>query len=209
MKSRRSAETGSSSLYFWAALFCLSMLGGECSPSSAEAAGAVLAASPIAYIGGLIAVLLLRWIWQPLSGPLPIREKALFFAFFLLLGLAGLGNLAQPKGVSEWLGIAVIAFGPSYISLLLVVWRIWIWKKPETACTWAPLSVMAVMLLPAPYLLTDPPKEMGEPFISFLWLMPGMFGYVSGPLFVALVGEVFVRRLIQSTKTPPDKIDVA
>jgi hypothetical protein len=179
---------------FLAGLLLLSLVGGDCGPSPAEAGGAVLLASPVAFLAGLVALSILHTLWLPLKGPMRMDPLRLGAAFLALCGLAALGPLGS-KGSVEWWGVAVLAFGTSYVSVLLIVWRIWLHQQPKTASTWAPIAVMAFMLVPAPFLLAiNPSRGDAEPVVS-AWILPGMFGYATIPIFVVVVGEALVRRL--------------
>jgi hypothetical protein len=186
---------------FLAALVLLSMVGGNCTPTPAEAAGAVLMAAPIAFLGGIFALLMLRSMWTPLLGNAPMAMGPLGVTLGVLLGLAALGGSSE-KGAFEWFDAAVVVYGTSYLSVLFIVWRVWLRARPETAFTKAPIAVMAVMLLPAPFLLLgDVSKGAAEPFIS-MWIFPGMFGYATLPISLIVFGEALVRRLLYKGPAP-------
>jgi hypothetical protein len=79
--------------------------------------------------------------------------------------------------------------------VLLVVWRIWLFKKRETAFSHAPIATMIGLLVPAPILLFVPlPRELVEP-LTIPWLLPGALGYVTFPLFMVVICEVIGRHI--------------
>ena len=96
-------------------------------------------------------------------------------------------------GVAEWFPTALIAYGASYLALLLVCWRIWLWLRPRTAFTWAHLPVLILQLAPCPPMIFGLWEKHDE--VWLVWILPGYVGMVTGPLFLIALIEVMVRIL--------------
>lgn len=180
------------------ALLFFTFLGSDCEPSGSEAAGAVMMASPLVFLGGLAMLAILRSLWQPLIGPRPLLKKLHAQTLLGLLVAALIGNFVAVEA-SEWAKIAIWAFGTSYLSVLLVVWRVWLYKASESAFVLAPVATIAGLLVPVPFLILAPlreeHKELKDAIVMIPWFVPGMLGYVTFPLFVAAVFEAVGRRI--------------
>jgi hypothetical protein len=189
------SERGSFGRFAWMALVALSFLGGNCEPNGPESAGAAMIASPFAFLAGLVMLLFLHWIWKPMIDAQPFFRKSFVTTLGVLVGLSLLGNFAVP-GASEWAMPAVGLFGTSYLSVLLLVWRIWLFKKKETAFSRAPIATLITLMAPVPILLWVPlPKEVVNSVTALLWILPGLAGYVTFPLFMMAVSEAIARRI--------------
>lgn len=180
-----------------AALLLFSFVGADCTPTSAEAGSAVLLVAPVVFLVGLGILGLLRVFWRPLVELRPLEPKPLLVTFFILLVLSALG-VAGPERAREWALVALLVFGSSFMTLLLLVWRVWFFRKKQTAFTWAPIATMAFMIFPAPlFVLARPDRSVGDPVVAGLWMLPGMFGYAAVPMLVLAFGEIMVRRLLR------------
>ncbi len=184
-------------------LLALSFLGAKnCQPSGPEAAGAVLIVSPFAFLGGLFVLRILYWIWKPMIQSAPFFQKSFAIMFGGLLVLAPIAHVAVP-GASEWAEVALWVFGTSYLSVLLLVWRIWLFKKSETAFSRAPIAATIGILSPVPIFLLVPfSHEFTNGLTTILWMLPGFFGYVTFPLFMMAVSEAIARRIFPKESPP-------
>jgi hypothetical protein len=177
-----------------AALLLLCAICGSCGPSPAEEGGAVLLASPLVFLVGLAVLRLFLFLWRPLLGEARMRWRPLAVTFAALLGLAALGGAATGSGGYDWMGTAFLAFGASYLSIVLILFRVLVHSSPANAFTWPPIVVMAVMLLPAPWLALGGGAEAAD-LISMVWVFPGFFGYATLPIAVLMMIELIVRRI--------------
>lgn len=179
-----------------------------CGPTNEEAARAVMMATPFVYGAGLGLMALMAFLWRKLDPDLGINWRP------ALIGLAAAGGVGLLSfvgvtdvpttdplnsttngiaGVAEWLPSALIAYGTSYLALLLVCWRIWLWLRPQTAFTWAYLPVLIMQLAPCPPMIFGLWEHHDE--VWLLWILPGYVGMVTGPLFLIALIEVMVRIL--------------
>jgi len=164
--------------------------------------------TPIVYLVGLGLMALMAFLWRKLKPNLSLKWKPLLVGLILALIIGSLSFVGVTKdspkdaklftsttdgieGVMEWSLAALILFGTSYLSLLLVCWRIWLWRRPATAFSWSWLPVCLLMLLPCL------PMVLGYSFISdvavTIWILPGYSGLVTAPLFMIALIEVWVR----------------
>ena len=190
-----------------------SLLLSGCGPSDEEAARAVMMATPLVYLAGMGIMALMLFLWRKLEPRLGInwRPVVLGLALACVIGLlsivgvtpgppaanSGVTTTNGIPGVVEWVGFAIILYGTSYLSLLLVIWRIWLWRRPATAFTWAWTPVLFVMLAPCPMILSSDKDGAAMNFFSEaapgLWAFPGLVGMVTGPLLLLALIEVWVR----------------
>jgi len=195
-----------------------------CGPSEEEAARAVMMATPIVYLAGMGIMALMLFLWRKLEPRLGINWRPVLLGLALacvigLLSIVGVTTDPPPDtngdspwgrattdgipGVVGWLGIAIIFYGTSYLALLLVSWRIWLWRRPATAFTWAWVPVLFVMLAPCATMImfsgnrSDAMRFFAEAVVG-LWGFPGFMGMVTVPLLLIALTEVWVRvRIIQ------------
>ena len=191
-----------------------SLLLSGCGPSDEEAARAVMMATPLVYLSGMGVMALMLFLWRELEPRLGInwRPVLLGLALACVIGLLSIvGVTTDPPaansgdtttdgipGVFEWLGHSIFLYGASYLSLLLVSWRIWLWRRPATAFTWAWTPVLFVMMAPCPAMImfggehSAAMRHFEEAALS-LWVFPGYAGMVTGPLLLLALIEVWVR----------------
>ena len=179
---------------------------GGCLPSEEEAGSWVLFASPVAVLGGLVALWLLYRLWS---------RRYPEIAFSLLPGVllaVALFNGAVVKAVlkPELLGgvdTGIIIFGTSYLSVLLVGWRIWFWRRPRTSFTWVSLLVMGIYVAPAAHLAYEGSSNREVPdLLLTAWMWPGLMGWVPGGLLVALLIEAKVRTRVRRQDLAPNPL---
>lgn len=174
-----------------AALLLLLVAG--CGPNAREASVAVLVvAGPVVVLASALLWLLWR-LWQRARPGLGFRWRP-----FVELGLAlsGVGLLATTLpfegSLTEWLGIALWAVGTSYLTLLLLVWRIRL--SAPSGLAWAHGIAATVQFLPA-LVFAFAGADRGElpEVLVAVWLLPGYAGLVTGPLYAVLLIEALVR----------------
>ncbi|HOX43391.1 MAG TPA: hypothetical protein PK668_07330 [Myxococcota bacterium] len=186
----------------------------RCGPDDGEAAGAVFLAAPLFIAVGMGLLQLLRLLWRPARPGLRfgVAPSHVALGVCLLLGIAGVAlstmRHTDPGGaVSTQLDfdlvlIAILMVGPSYLSLLLVTWRVWLWRRPETAFTWSCLPPLLVLLLPALPMLSGLTEGWLDPAM-WLWMVPGVYGLPTLAILVGLVVEALVRRRRVPAGAPP------
>jgi hypothetical protein len=177
----------------------------RCGPDDGEAASAVFLAAPLFLAAGMGLLQLLRVLWRP-ARPEPrfgVAPSLVALGACLLLGVAGaalsFARYTQPDGsVNTQLDpglvlLAILMVGPSYLSLLLVTWRVWFWRSPAGSFTWSCLPPLALLLLPGLPMLFAQTQDWLDP-ILYLWGGPGFWGVPTGVLLVGLIIEAVVRR---------------
>lgn len=172
----------------------------RCGPTDQEAATAVLMAAPAVLVVSLGLLLLLLKLWRRVDPALTMRPAPLGW-LFVGLSVAGLAQvpLATELGAIDLVPIAIWAFGTSYLTILLVLWRVMLAKRPGSAFTVAPIVPMLVLTLagvPMALGLTGD-HDFGGTFytrvVGILWVYPGAAGIVAGPLLLGLLIEAMVR----------------
>ncbi len=175
---------------------------GGCLPSEEEAGSWVLFASPIAVLAGILALWLLYRLWVRRYPEISFsRLPAVLLTVALLNGAAVKAFLAPP--LLEGTGMGLMAFGTSYLALLLVAWRIWFWRRPRSSFTWVSIPIMIPYVAPAVYLAYQgsTTREVAD-WLLDAWMFPGMTGWVPGGLLLILLIEAKVR-------TRPRPLDLA
>lgn len=174
------------------AILLLVLLAG-CGPSTREASVSVLVvAGPVVVLANALLWLLWR-IWRRARPELGFRWRP-FVEVGLALSVVGLLAAALPfdGSATQWLAVGLWAAGTSYLTLLLLVWRIRL--SAPSGIAWAHGIAGALQFLPAlPFAFLgstvgDPPA----PLVA-VWLLPGYAGLVAGPLYVLLLLEALVR----------------
>jgi len=188
-----------------ALLLLLATQGARCGPDDGEAASAVFLAAPVFIAVGVGLLALLRALWRPLRPDLRLASLPALVALAacLLLGVVGvllsLQRNAPPDATLvsgfDWdlTLIALLVAGPSYLSLLLVSWRVWLRCRPASAFTWSWLPPLLVLLLPAACMLPGHTVDWLD-WSLWLWMIPGIYGLPTAALLVGLVAEALVRR---------------
>jgi len=175
------------------------VLASGCGPSTREASIAVLVVA-VAVIVLANAVVGLLWLpWHRVRPTLGFRWRP-----FVLAGLAlsVLGMIAEQLpyagGMSEYLVLALWAVGTSYLTFLLLVWRIRL--SARSGLVEAHAIAGTLMFLPAlPLAFVGSTEGDLHDALMVLWVLPGYAGLVSGPLFGLLLVEALVRwRLVRT-----------
>lgn len=175
------------------ALFLCAHGPSSCGPTDEEAARAVMFAAPIVFLVGMGFLRLLLWLWRKRQ-PVTVRWKpALVILAVLMLGqvISFLG-LSDTALVSEWYWAALVLMGTSFLTVLLVIWRIWAFFSPDMAFTWSYLPAVVLMLWPCPFMLFSTATEWDFAVVIF-WIFPGYMGIVPGILLAILIIEIVVR----------------
>jgi hypothetical protein len=175
------------------ALFLCAHGQASCGPTDEEAARAVMFAAPFAFLAGMGLLRLLLWLWRK-RRPLTVRWRpALVALFVLLLGqIISLLGLSENAYVSEWYIAALALMGSSYLTILLLTWRIWFFFTPQKAFTWSFLPVVVLMFWPCPFMLFSTEVQWDFAVVIF-WIFPGYMGVVTGILLAGLIIEIAVR----------------
>jgi hypothetical protein len=175
------------------ALFLCAHGPGSCGPTDEEAARAVMFAAPFAFLAGMALQRLLLWLWRK-HKPVTVRFKpALVALAVLVLGqIISFLGLGEDAYVSEWYIAALVLMGASYLTVLLLTWRIWFFFAPDTAFTWSFLPVVILMLWPCPFMLFSTAADWDFAVVIF-WIFPGYMGVVTAILLAILIIEIVVR----------------
>lgn len=208
------------------------LLAAGCGPSEEETARAVLLVSPVPLLVALLALWLLARAWRQLDERVEHAWRPGLVGLALVTLLAPLALVSVPYdppgglfasttsgpwGVVEWAPHALWFHGTSYLSLVLVTWRVWLRVRPRTASTWAFLPPLVVSLAPVPQLAGggwNPPwphvssHVWAEVGIS-LWIYPGWAGAITTPLLLLLVIELVVRRRLARVRSRVDLVSSA
>ena len=175
------------------ALFLCAHGPGSCGPTDEEAARAVMFAGPIVFLAGMGLLRLLLWLWRKRK-PVAVRWKpALVVLGVLVLGqVISFAGLSENAYVSEWYWAALVLMGTSFLTVLLVIWRIWAFFSPDTAFTWAYLPTAVLMFWPCPFMLFSTEVQWDFAVVIF-WIFPGYMGLVTGIILAGLIIEIVVR----------------
>jgi hypothetical protein len=175
------------------ALFLCAHGQASCGPTDEEAARAVMFAAPFAFVAGMGLLRLLLWLWRK-HRPLTVRFKPTLVALFvLLLGqIISFWGLSENAYVSEWYIAALVLMGSSYLTILLLTWRIWFFFAPDQAFTWSFLPAVVLMFWPCPFMLFSTEVQWDFAVVIF-WIFPGYMGTVTAILLAGLIIEIAVR----------------
>ena len=176
------------------ALFLCAHGQASCGPSDEEAARAVMFAAPFAFVAGMGLLRLMLWLWRKYQPVPAVRWKpALVALAVLVLGqIISFLGLSENTYVSEWYIAALVLMGTSYLTILLLTWRIWFFFSPSKAFTWSFLPVVILMFWPCPFMLASTAVDCDFAVVIF-WIFPGYMGVVTGILLAILIIEVVVR----------------
>jgi hypothetical protein len=176
------------------ALFLCAHGPGSCGPSDEEAARAVMFAAPFAFVAGMGLLRLMLWLWRKIEPVPSVRWKPSLVALaVLVLGqVISFFGLSENAYVSEWYIAALVLMGTSYLTLLLLTWRIWFFFAPKKAFTWSFLPTVVLMFWPCPFMLASTDVSW-DSAVVVLWIFPGYMGAVTGVLLAILIVEAVVR----------------
>ena len=177
----------------------------RCGPLAVEAGrGLLLSAPVILLVTALVLALLLR-LWRRRLPDLRFPTRALLVTGLVQLA-AGLMVLwpAIADNHMRWAGMGLWLFGCSYLSVTLVAWRLLLHLRPRAATTWAPLSVMAFYWLPAIPLNAEWLPDSVARAMEGVWVVPGFFGLVTGPLLLGLLVEAWLRNRPRNEAIEPE-----
>lgn len=164
-----------------------------CGPNAREAGvAALVVAFPILVIASMLLWLLSR-LWQRVRPQLVFRWQP-FVTVGLVLSGVGLFAAVLPfhGSATEWLVMALWAVGTSYLTIVLLVWRIRL--SARNGLAWAHGLACAIQFLPALPLafFGSTEGELNGPLLG-VWMLPGYGGLVAGPIYVLLLLEALVR----------------
>jgi hypothetical protein len=186
------------------ALFLCAHGPSSCGPTDEEASRAVMFAGPIVFLAGMGLLRFLLWLWRKRK-PVAVRWKpALVVLGVLVLGqVVSFIGLSDNAYVSEWYFAALVLMGTSFLTLLLVIWRIWAFFSPDMAFTWSYLPAAVLIFWPCPFMLFSAETYWDFPVVVF-WIFPGYMGIVTGILLAILIIEIVVRiRLARRRQNEP------
>ena len=182
------------------AVIALAALGG-CGPKIDEIGVAVLVAAPFVYLSVHFFLYLLSLLWRRRY---PLLRHPL--KLWLIIPAVVLAIAAPFIGPSRKLDLAVMAywvFGTSYLTVTLVVWRLWFIANEELAFTHAQIPVAALYTM---FGLACVAKARDLAQLGVMaFIFPGYGGLISAPLYIALIIEAAVRgkRHPQPLARPP------
>jgi hypothetical protein len=161
----------------------------RCGPTNAEAGQAVLLVSPLVLLVGLGLLRLLFFAWRGRwsDGGLRLGPNGVLFALLVLIAIGAAATSSRAWG---WAGFALWLFGCSYLSLLLLAWRIWFFVNASSAFRWAPTAAMVPNTIVS---LVTAAGWIQEESVQLVWVAPGYGGWISGGLFLVLLVEAIVR----------------
>lgn len=164
-----------------------------CGPSPYEAGTAALLATPVAVLVGYLVLWGLHALWRRVRPEhrVPRRPALAVASAALALGLAALAFAPPTARVGEWIGPAIVTYGPSWLAVFFLTWRIAFAVRPARAASVALGVATGLMVAPALVLIaTDGFPELA----FFLWIYPGIYGIP--PLVMAL--GLFVEAAIRA-----------
>jgi hypothetical protein len=166
----------------------------RCGPLAVEAGRGILLSAPVAFLGTALVLALLLRLWRRRHPDLRYPVRALVIAG--LVQLAAALMVLWPTvadGDFKWAGMGLWVFGCSYLTGTLVTWRIWLHQWPQGATKWAPLATMAFYWLPAVPLAAEWLPDSVARAMEPIWILPGLFGLTTAPLFIGLVIEAWLK----------------
>jgi hypothetical protein len=169
---------------------------------------AVLLVTPTVFLVSLGFQYLFFRLWKLIFPQLTLSwfPNFIFYIFLLIVaGIFGNGNpfwfLTDDLGLA---GLVFIFFGPSFLTILFIIMRIWLAVNPSKVFTWVTIIVMSFYILLALPLATGVAEgsSFSEIVIRF-WILPGMIpfwendfgwpGLLTTLVFLILLVEVLIR----------------
>ncbi len=171
----------------------------QCGPSDAEAAAAVLLATPAVVLLAGVLLQALAALWRRFVPGLRMAwgPTLLAAAASLLLVPLALAGPESLHGALEWFVAALWLYGTSYVSVLVVTWRIAAFASPAWAFKYAHFVPLGGFVLPAVPLLFAGSES--DDFLGY-WVFPGYAGIVAGILYGIVLIEALVRFFVAGSR---------
>ena len=137
-------------------------------PSDEEIGQSVLSVAPIVFLVSIGFQYLFFRIWKRKWEELTMvwRPNLIFLIALIFMAL-----LFRKM---ELFPLALVMFGTSYLVVLFLVTRIWLFFDHTNVFTWASVLTMALYLLPAfPMVAGVTEDTLFSDLILFLWILPG------------------------------------
>jgi hypothetical protein len=165
-----------------------------CVPSFYEASAAVLLASPVVVllVGLLLAGLCRLWRVRHPEMRTPWRLLTTVALGALLFGLLGLALEGGQDQTLEWVGVALIFYGATFLGLFFLAWRVAFKFEPGRAAERATLVTSALLLTPALGGLIASGR-LPDAMIA-LWVVPGLYGLLPLVMLLVVFIEAGLRR---------------
>lgn len=171
----------------------LLLLVAGCGPNAREAGvAALVVAGPTVVLASALLWPLWR-LWQRTRPELVFRWQPFVYVGLALSGVGLFAAVLPFHGsATEWMVIALWALGTSYLTLVLLVWRIRL--SARNGLAWAHGIACAIQFLPALPLafFGSTEGELEGPLLA-VWMLPGYGGLVAGPIYALLLLEALVR----------------
>jgi len=184
------------------------LLSGCSGPSDRELGQAVLLITPTVFIISLGFQYLFFRLWKLIYPQLTLSWLPNFIFYIVLLILAGIYGNGNPVWFltddSGLRGIVFLIFGPSFLTILFIVMRIWLFFNPSRVFTWASIAVMSFYVLSTFPMIAE--LTEGTPYseyIAYFWISPGTLllfspnygwpGSLTALVFLILLVEVLIR----------------
>ncbi len=175
-------------------------------PSEEEAGSWVLFASPVAVLGGLFVLWLLYRLWNRRYPEISYSKLPGLLLAVALFNGAVVKAILKPELLDGW-WTGIVIFGTSYLTVLLVVWRVWFWRHPRTSFTWVSLPVMGIYVAPAAHLAyMGSTTQSVHSLLLDAWMWPGIMGWVPGGLLLVLLIEAKVRTRVRREDLAPNPL---
>ena len=184
-------------------------------PSDKEVGQAVLLVTPTVFLISLGFQYLFFRLWKLIFPHLTLSWLPNFIFYIILLILAGILGNGTPFWflTDEWglTGIIFILVGPSFLTVLFVIMRIWLASNPSKVFTWVSIAVMSFyVLLAFPMVAGLTEGTSYNVMAGMFWIRPGMLpvwgindlglpGSLTALVFLILLVEVLIR--IKRTRT--------
>lgn len=176
------------------------LLAVKCEPTVDEAGAAVLLTAPVAL--GVTALLLwgLTALYRPAFPALGVRWRpvGLALAAWTAVALVVALPIALREEVWPWVPMAHGTYGACVVAWSMIVWRIWLHRRPGDAFVGAPLYVHLLLTLPAlPMTQAGALPSLGDDVwgvFVMAWVFTGFLGIPAGVLLLAFLAEGAWRR---------------
>lgn len=170
-----------------------------CVPSGYEASTVVLLVTPLAIaVGYALVAGLARLARRDVS--IPLGAPATLAGASLVLGLVSLAFASGDTDVGEWFLPGIAFFGPSFLMLFLLAFRVGQRVAPLRSTDFA-LGVTTVVLL-SPLPLGYSGDDARFTWVLALWIAPGIYGIPPLVVLLALGIEALRTRRRASSATP-------